>query len=749
MGNSVSNPKCFVLFLITAWLIYSGQIIVPNDGFAQTGVSVPKIVNVDKVFSNFMSEWNIPGGSIAIVKDGRLVYARGFGYADKESNELVKPHHLFRIASVSKPITSIAIMKLVEDGLIDVDAKVFGTNGILRGSDYSTILDPRVENITVRHLLHHTSGWGFINGDRDPTFSTIHIARELREDLPIGPVSIIKFMLTTQTLDSEPGTNYFYSNFGFCILGRVIEQVSGKSYENYVKTELLNPLGISEMQLGRNLYENRAPNEVKYYDFPGASLSNSVYGTGERVPRPYGGFNIEAKDSGGGWIASATDLARLLVAVDGFNTKPDILSQPTIQLMTTPSAENNRYGMGWRVNQADNWWHTGSLSGTSSIFVRTSGGLGWAVLFNTRPSNWRDFTLPMANMVWEAIRGIDSWPTHDLFEETTLTENDSLQISEIMVASNKGSLPQWIEFYNHSNSHEVNLKGWTLEIENRRSANFNGLLNAMITFKEKSIKPQGTLLIVSKPGRSSNGSSNAQIYNLNTLHPNLHSMILSEEGFYMKLSNTADKLIDEVGNLDGKRNTEDKPTWQLPTNETEKGARTSMIRRHDDGIPRPGTEEISWISAANTKLATGISTYYGHPNDIGAPGIGSGGALPVQLSKFQAVLTDAGVLLKWTTESELDNAGFYILRGETKSGEFKVVNPTLIQGAGTTSERHTYTWIDTTAKPNIAYYYRIEDISHTRVRKQLATVRMRGILSASGKFTTIWADLKARGELSD
>ena len=121
-----------------------------------------------------------------------------------------------------------------------------------------------------------------------------------------------------------------------------------------------------------------------------------------------------------------------------------------------------------------------------------------------------------------------------------------------------------------------------------------------------------------------------------------------------------------------------------------------------------------------------------------------GVALPVTLSYFRAEHTAAGVVLKWTTESEIDNAGFYILRSETKDGEFKVVNPKLIQGAGTTGERNEYTWTDSTAKPNTVYYYQIEDVSHAGDRKQLATVRLRGLVSASGKFTTRWAGLKAR-----
>ena len=118
--------------------------------------------------------------------------------------------------------------------------------------------------------------------------------------------------------------------------------------------------------------------------------------------------------------------------------------------------------------------------------------------------------------------------------------------------------------------------------------------------------------------------------------------------------------------------------------------------------------------------------------------------LPVNLSNFRAEHTKAGVVLKWTTESEIDNAGFYIYRSETKEGEFKVLNLTMIQGAGTTSERNEYAWTDTTAKPNTVYYYRIEDVSHAGVHKQLATVRLRGLVSASGKLATNWAVLKTQ-----
>ena len=348
----------------------------------------------------------------------------------------------------------------------------------------------------------------------------------------------------------------------------------------------------------------------------------------------------------------------------------------------------------------------------------------------------------LASGTWDGT--VELWDVELARSQKSAGESrNQIAISEIMFASNNGNLPQWIELHNRSKTHSVNLTGWKLEIQNRHSADFDGHRNATITFKEKFIKPQDTLLIVSKRGRSSNNFRDEQIYNLSVLHPNLQDMVLSEEGIYLKLHNAAGELIDEMGNLDGKSDTNDAPVWHLPENLTQGRARASMIRRHDDGVPFLGTVKDGWVSARHTELATKTTTYYGHPNDIGAPGIKSGGALPVTLSYFRADRTDAGVVVKWTTESELDNAGFNILRSETKNGKFKVVNlKGIISGHGTTNGRHTYTWIDTTAKTNVAYYYQIEDVSHAGVRKQLATVRMRGLVSASGKLITRWSDLK-------
>ena len=114
-------------------------------------------------------------------------------------------------------------------------------------------------------------------------------------------------------------------------------------------------------------------------------------------------------------------------------------------------------------------------------------------------------------------------------------------------------------------------------------------------------------------------------------------------------------------------------------------------------------------------------SYYGLPIDVGTPGFRAGGALPVELSHFRPARDKetGAVVITWSTQSELNNAGFFIKRSRQRDGEFKIINATMIPGAGTTSERQSYTYTDTTAQANVVYYYQIEDVSldgnHQRV----------------------------------
>ena len=342
-----------------------------------------------------------------------------------------------------------------------------------------------------------------------------------------------------------------------------------------------------------------------------------------------------------------------------------------------------------------------------------------------------------------------------------ISEFDSqaqITISEIMLATGRGRVPQWIELYNNSLTDAINLNGWHLEIENYTSEDVLVSRYAKITFqKDLYVLPNQTVLIVSNAARTAEKyafPSGTRVYNLYDRHrddldiESRWDAVLSQEGFYLALADrrSPNKPIDEVGNLDGKRQTRDEPTWELPPVLTEDGARVSLIRRYGDAkndgqaAARDGKKRNAWISAANVKLVG--DTYYGDTTDLGNPGFRAGGPLPVQLSNFQVEHTEAGIVIKWATESELNNAGFNILRREAKEGEFKPINATLIAGAGTTGEQNTYQFVDTTAKTGIVYYYQLEDMSFAGERQTLATHRPRGQLSASGKLTTTWGHLK-------
>ncbi len=382
---------------------------------AQTGLYVPQLAAFDEAMLNLMSTYDVPGGQLAITYQGRLVYNRGFGFANTAAQDSVYPNSLFRIASVSKPVTGVACMKLFELGLLDLDAKVFGNAGILNDAIYQDILDPLDTTITVRMLLQHSGGWNR-NISGDPMFNAYNIATAMGVSSPPSAEVVIQYMLSQEMLDFTPGTQSQYSNFGYCVLGRVIEKITGQTYRDYVHDNILIPLGITDMQVGFNLLEDQLPNEVNYYDYPGGPLAYSVYDNSTTVAWPYGGFNVEFMDAHGGWISSCEDLLKLVCAFDRFDTRPDILSNATIDTFIEPSVNDPNYGCGISVNVYNNWWHLGSLPGTTSEIVRNGNSqLNWAILFNTRDQAG-NINSAMDNLVWNVLPSITSWPAFDLFD---------------------------------------------------------------------------------------------------------------------------------------------------------------------------------------------------------------------------------------------------------------------------------------------------------------------------------------------
>ena len=347
-----------------------------------------------------------------------------------------------------------------------------------------------------------------------------------------------------------------------------------------------------------------------------------------------------------------------------------------------------------------------------------------------------------------ATSGTPGYPNGAVKTEAA-TPKGSVTLSEIMFDSGGGTLPQWIELYNNSKTDAMNLNRWELEIQNVNSEDLVGRPIVTLTLGEKVIQPNQTLLIVTGPARASSDSylPADRVYDLLALHEkNLRikrarDTFLSTEGFYLKLSDRNENLVDEVGNRDSDRRSDDAPAWALPLS-AEAGVRSSLIRRYDNGVALPGRKRASWVLAARIKPFD-ESLHYGHADDIGTPGHREGGALPVELSRFSLTRTEAGaVVLTWTTESEVDNAGFNLRRSEKRASGFTLLNPALIAGAGTTGERQTYTFTDTSAKPGVEYYYQIEEVAFDGKRETLVTRLLPGPVSASNRMLTTFGEVK-------
>jgi CubicO group peptidase (beta-lactamase class C family) len=393
---------------------------------AATGLADSDLASFDEMMFKFIEENQVPGAALAVAKDGRLVYARGFGHSDTQASRPVEPAMRFRIASISKPITAVMILRLIELGLLRLTDNPFEILKI----ELPAGSDPRLKKITINQLLHHTAGW-----DRDksfdPMFRSVLIAKDQGTKPPAKPMEIIHYMVK-QKLDFDPGQRYAYSNFGYCILGRVIEKVTAQSYGAAVHKHVFEPLGIRHPELGHTL--TTAKNEVRYYDEKNRT-GNAVMGPnlGKPVPLPYGAWCLESMDSHGGWISSAPDLVRFASAFDQ-PEKCRILKAASIRTMFARpdgnaghdkdgKAKDVFYGCGWQVHtlgrdERVNTWHTGSLDGTSTILVRRSDGLCWAVLFNTR-NNAKGKALSglIDPLVHQAADKVKRWPVKDLFEK--------------------------------------------------------------------------------------------------------------------------------------------------------------------------------------------------------------------------------------------------------------------------------------------------------------------------------------------
>lgn len=373
-----------------------------------TGKSLSTGLNgIDTTLKSYMQERNITCGSLAVLRKGKLVLARGYTWSS-DTTLGVQPTSLFRIASLSKAFTATAVLRLVQDGKLKL------TDRVVDLLPLGTPADPRLADVTVLRLMQHLGGWDR-NITPDPVWEDATVAAKLGKSLPVTQADIMTFT-TGLKLDHDPGSTYAYSNYGYLLLGQIIEEVSGTSYETYVKNMVLTPMQITRMRLGESL--TAATGEVPYYSqYTGKTVMDA---SGKVVPAPYGTFEMVNNTGNGAWLASAVDLTRFGTVYDGGTT---VLNSTSISTaFATPETGINSdgwyYGCGWMVRPTSgggrNTWHDGSMPGTYTYFVRRDDGVSFVALFDQRDDASGKTYGDIDASVNAAINAVKTWPTGDL-----------------------------------------------------------------------------------------------------------------------------------------------------------------------------------------------------------------------------------------------------------------------------------------------------------------------------------------------
>ncbi len=382
--------------------------------FSATGAAVPELAMFDNWARDWMMNNDARAASLAIVKNGRLVLARGYNYAETGYPQ-TQPTSLFRIASCSKPLTSISIHQHFQA----MPNQINPQTTLLSLLNEPQVADARTYNITMRELLTHQGGW-----DRDvsfdPMFRDTTIASTLGIGIPISKYDVRRYMTSTQMLDFTPGTQSKYSNYGFSLLGQVIERLEpGLAYEQVIDRDILQPLGLTRPQIGHGLLSQALPGEVRYHP-TNPWIAQSV----ETAARPwvgaqYGGYNFENMDSHGSWVMAAPDFAKVLAAFDLGGANP-LLNQTWTTHMFSLEPGYSSVMRGWfRKNVSDGnggtvamAHHNGKLGGTATLVARRDDGISF--VFFTNSDSWLNGTVEGVQLS-DLANTVRTWPNLDLF----------------------------------------------------------------------------------------------------------------------------------------------------------------------------------------------------------------------------------------------------------------------------------------------------------------------------------------------
>jgi CubicO group peptidase (beta-lactamase class C family) len=309
---------------------------------AQHNATLPadKVAKVESAIRVEMAQSKLPGLSVAIVTEQQLRYAQGFGMADLEDTTPAKAATVYRLGSLSKPITATAVMQLAERGKLDLDAPI---------QQYCPAFPMKPWPVTARQLLAHLGGVRDYDNQKflAEYFSTRHYS-SVTESLNI---------FKDDPLLQEPGTKYVYSTYGYNLLGCAVEGAAGLSYEDYIQANILTPAGMTQTAVD-DIYRI-VPNRARGY---GKAQDGNLRNTGPA--------DTSNKIPAGGLVSTVEDLARFAIALQQSKLISKATTAQMWTLQRTRAGQEIPYGLGWRISTRNGLrevHHGGAAAGFSTF----------------------------------------------------------------------------------------------------------------------------------------------------------------------------------------------------------------------------------------------------------------------------------------------------------------------------------------------------------------------------------------------
>lgn len=369
------------------------QAVAPS-GPTQRGA--PALAGFDAEINAFLQANGYAGAAVAVSKNGRVVYSRAYGSADVATGEPMRIDHQFRIASISKVMTAVAVLQLAEAGQLPLDTRVWP---LLDGRvPLAPSVDQRLRSVTVRHLLGHTSG---LSTGPEPFFNENATIRAVFGPNGASSCEQAARWYVGKPLVAAPGTKYGYANMNYCLLSLVIEQVTGRPWSDVVRERVQLPRGAVGMYT--NGTYTRQPLDVAHATPP----------PGE----PGGGWFMESLAGAGSWMGTPIDVVRVVDGLDPTMPGADLLTGSSLAAMRARPATDVEtpdvwYGLGLiSYDGGSSYGHTGSLQGSRTMAVHRPDGLTWSIMVNARFSDHGDILRALMD---RAIARVPSWPAYDL-----------------------------------------------------------------------------------------------------------------------------------------------------------------------------------------------------------------------------------------------------------------------------------------------------------------------------------------------